>query len=212
VARRTPVTTMFALFAAGLLLAAAPAVEPAAEEDRAAFVDHEVLLETQRPFAHVEGSDVVAVNPTGFTELGDAPRCSRDVTAYCETIRVEVRLPPRSGEAIGVADVTITLDAKVVGADHDIHVYATDPAGEQRVQRIARSGNVAGCQVDCTAQGLVVNEDQQPCVQVDECVTWRLVTEPGSMVRHYLVDIVYFAATSGYVADVELAVIDPKDA
>jgi hypothetical protein len=205
--RRVRHTALVVLLAAVGALGAAPATD----EERGAIVDHEVLLRPSSPFAHVAGGDTVAVNPTAFTELGDAPRCAKTPDAYCETMRIEVRHPPAPGERIGVADVTITLDARVVGADHDIHVYATDPDGGQRLNRIARSGNVAGCQIDCTAQSFVVNEDQQPCVGVDECVTFRLVTEPGVPVRYYLVDIVYFAATSGYEADLVLSVVDPAD-
>lgn len=196
---RRPLIALVTGALAASVLAFAPAAQPAAEQ---ADTTHAVTF-TADGEQTVAGGAPGGINLTGFTE-GDV-RCSSDPDAYCETILVTVEQPvvDTDPEALEFAtgDLAIDLTSDVPGGDFDFYVHTSDAAAT-RGPAVTNSGNAPGCAQLCgTAPdpaGLYVNQ----CDGADECVDFKVSTSdlPSGGTKHFLVEVVYFAAPATYTA------------
>lgn len=184
----------------GALAASVLAFAPAAQQ---ATTTHTVTFDADGAQT-VAGGVPGGINLTGFTE--GTVRCSSDPDAYCETILVTVEQPvadtdPEQLET-ATGDLSVDVTSDVPGGDFDLYVYTSD-ADAKRGPAVANSGNAPGCAQLCgTAPdpaGLFVNQ----CDGTDECVDFKVSTSdlPNGGTKHFLVEVVYFAAPATYTAE-----------
>ena len=187
--------TLVALSAAALA-ASALAFAPAASPSQA-DTDHEVVFSGDGAQT-VTGGVPGGINVTGFTE--SAVRCSSDPDAYCETILLTVEQPVADEDPdeidFGSGDVTIDLTAAVQGGDFDFTVFESNANGSKGAE-VATSGNFLACATFCEVPLVQPNA----CDAADECVAFGVSTSQFTSERHFLVEVVYFAAASEYTAD-----------
>ncbi len=173
-----------------------------------ADTDHTVTF-SEDGEATVTGGLPGGANLTGFTESG--VRCSSDPDAYCETILLTVEQPVADEDAdadeFGLGDVTIDLTAAVQGGDFDLTVFESTADGG-RGNEVASSGNFLACATFCEVPLVQPNQ----CEAADECVEFAVSTSEFAGTRHYLVEVVYFAAASEYVADLAYTRVDGRQA
>ena len=198
--------TLVALSAAALA-ASALAFAPAASPSQA-DTDHEVVFSGDGAQT-VTGGVPGGINVTGFTE--SAVRCSSDPDAYCETILLTVEQPVADEDPdeidFGSGDVTIDLTAAVQGGDFDFTVFESNANGSKGAE-VATSGNFLACATFCEVPLVQPNQ----CENADECVAFGVSTSEFTSARHFLVEVVYFAAASEYTADFTYTRTDGRNA
>lgn len=189
------------------LAASALAFAPVATSSQA-DTDHAVVF-SEDGAQTVTGGLPGGINVTGFTE--DAVRCSSDPDAYCETILLTVEQPVADEDPdeidFGAGDVTIDLTAAVQGGDFDFTVFESDADGSKGSE-VATSGNFLACATFCEVPLVQPNA----CDAADECVEFGVSTSEFTAARHFLVEVVYFAAASEYAAEFTYTRTDGRNA
>lgn len=184
----------------GSTLAFAPAVT-----SQQAETTHQVTF-TEDGTQTVQGDVPGGINLTGFTE--DGVRCSSDPDAYCETILVTVEQPVADdGDpdtlSFGLGEVVMDTTADVQGGDFDITVFESD-AEASRGSELASSGNFLACATFCDVPLVQPNQ----CEAADECLEFNVSTSELGGTKHYLVEVVYFAAVSGHTTNISYTRLD----
>lgn len=180
------------------LVAAAPAADHTS-------ADHEFTVSPGDEFT-VEGGAAQGINVTPL--VNDSTTCGKDLDNYCETIYVEIDRPVPADEngdsQFAFTTISFDMTANVPGEDYDVFVYQSDDEGNKLYQYsseegVGQSANGPACAEIC---GLGVGDPLgfygNFCDASDECVDFDVLTSTNAPTNHILIEVVYFAAASGY--------------